>query len=100
MYGGGVNTYCLVRPDKTYNESFYLYKEYMMSHDIKVFLDYIERTKNAFTFQRDSYIVLQKDTIYTDVHIPDRVTIDLNGYKFECETLDNVGAHVKIISSS
>ena len=100
MYGGGKTSYCLVTPGNTYTESFHLYKEYMLSNDIHVFKKYIEKTKNVFTFERKTCFTLQENMKFTDVHIPDRVIVDLNGYTLECETIDNVGAHVKIINSS
>jgi hypothetical protein len=101
MYGGGVNTYCLVRPDGSRNESFWVYTSFMKDPKLQVLVDFIDKSDSAFIYRRNMRHMMNKNmTLEAPLHLQDGVILDLNGYTFRCNGVFNLGENVRIINSS
>ena len=102
MYGGGANTYCLVRPNGTRNESYSLYCEYLKAATPNEYFfdDFLARSEADARFKRCRVHTLEApQTFQETVVLQDETVIDLNGMMHECtKGIRNVGAKARIVN--
>lgn len=112
MYGGGVNTFCLVRPDGFTNHAYDLYVRYCAATQhhpsptndeaLAFFTQFLEDTDKG-VLRRNSVYTMRSDNELSPLQpilLQDGTVLDLNGHNQRCNGVFNVGANGRIINSS
>lgn len=102
MYGGGANTYCLVRPDGSRNESFSLYCEYLKDPSSFSFDAWLEKSQDGYMFKRNTIHRLQETQTFDQLaELQDDTTLDLYGQLHTFRGgIRNVGGNVRIVNTN
>lgn len=101
MYGGGVNTYCLIKPDGSQDDAFWLYKSFMSDPKLHVLEDFIRVSDSSFTYKRNTTnVIAQSTNMDVALYLQDGVRVDLNGYDMKCNGIFNLGSCVRVENTS